>query len=108
MSEFRRISLTEAHQSWQAEAAVIADIRDPQSFALGHIPGARPLSNATFSDFMQDVDPDQAVIVVCYHGVSSQGAAQYLINQGFENVASMDGGFTAWAQHYPEAVESQS
>ncbi len=33
---------------------------------------------------------------MCYHGISSQGAAQYLVNQGFEEVYSVDGGFEAW------------
>ncbi len=33
---------------------------------------------------------------MCYHGISSQGAAQYLINQGFDAVYSVDGGFEAW------------
>jgi thiosulfate sulfurtransferase len=44
------------------------------------------------------------VIVCCYHGVSSQQAAQFLIHQGFENVYSMDGGFEAWRKELPFAT----
>ena len=36
------------------------------------------------------------VLVVCYHGVSSQQAANVIANQGYDNVYSMDGGFEAW------------
>jgi thiosulfate sulfurtransferase len=42
--------------------------------------------------------------VVCYHGISSQGAANYLIGQDFEDVYSLVGGFTDWAFKFPEEV----
>lgn len=105
MSEFKRIPLQKAHQQWAAGSAKVADIRDPQAFAMGHIPGAFHLTDATLNDFLQQVDEDDAVLVVCYHGISSQGAAQYLLQQGLTNVASMDGGFTAWAHEFPDAIE---
>ena len=53
---------------------------------------------------MVEKDYEQPIVVVCYHGVSSQGAANYLIEQGFEDVYSMDGGFTQWALELPESV----
>lgn len=105
MSDFSRINVTTAHQLWQAGDTAFADIRDARSFAMGHIPGAVHLTDASLSDFLADLADDQAVVVVCYHGNSSQGAAQYLAHQGVEPVSSLDGGFTAWAQQHPEAVE---
>ena len=51
--------------------------------------------------FMQQYEFDQPVVVVCYHGNSSQGAAQYLAQQGFEQVYSMDGGFESWRSQLP-------
>jgi thiosulfate sulfurtransferase len=45
--------------------------------------------------------------VVCYHGNSSQGAAAYLVSQGFSEVYSLDGGIEAWQADYPGEV-SQS
>jgi thiosulfate sulfurtransferase len=45
---------------------------------------------------MDEVEFEQPILVMCYHGISSQGAAQYLVNQGFEQVYSVDGGFEAW------------
>ena len=84
---------------------VIADIRDPNAFSAGHIPGAFHLSNSNIGQFMIEQDYEQPIVVVCYHGVSSQGAANYLIEQGFEDVYSMDGGFTQWALEHPESVK---
>ncbi|CAB0150639.1 Thiosulfate sulfurtransferase GlpE [Pseudidiomarina piscicola] len=105
MSEFSRINTATAHQLWQSGEAAFADIRDERSFALGHIPGAVHLTDASLIDFLGQIDDDQPVVVVCYHGNSSQGAAQYLAQQGVEPVSSLDGGFTAWAQLFPDAVE---
>jgi len=43
-------------------------------------------------------------VVCCYHGISSQQAAQFLISQDFTEVYSLDGGFTDWQLQYPDAV----
>lgn len=75
---------------------VVVDIRDPQSYANGHMPQAIHLNNQNFARFMEETPKDQPVVVVCYHGISSQQAADMLHQQGFVDVYSMDGGFDAW------------
>ncbi|WP_299017264.1 thiosulfate sulfurtransferase GlpE [uncultured Photobacterium sp.] len=104
MEQFEHISVEQAYTLLQQHnlQAVLVDIRDPQSFAQSHAEAAFHLTNDTIVEFMDRVDFEQPVVVMCYHGISSQGAAQYLINQGFETVYSLDGGFEAWRrQAYP-------
>ncbi|WP_318521381.1 thiosulfate sulfurtransferase GlpE [Photobacterium leiognathi] len=98
MEQFQHISVEQAYELLQQadSHAVLVDIRDPQSFALAHPEQAFHLTNDTMVSWMDEVEFEQPVIVMCYHGISSQGAAQYLINQGYENVYSLDGGFEAW------------
>ncbi|WP_318515796.1 thiosulfate sulfurtransferase GlpE [Photobacterium leiognathi] len=98
MEQFQHISVEQAYELLQQadSQAVLVDIRDPQSFALAHPEQAFHLTNDTMVNWMDEVEFEQPVIVMCYHGISSQGAAQYLINQGYENVYSLDGGFEAW------------
>lgn len=98
MEQFAHISVRDAFAklSDDQESAVMVDIRDPQSFHVAHAKSAFHLTNDSIVSFMQNVDFEQPVLVMCYHGISSQGAAQYLINQGFEEVYSVDGGFEAW------------
>ncbi|MGF1758064.1 thiosulfate sulfurtransferase GlpE [Photobacterium sagamiensis] len=98
MEQFEHISVEQAYTLLRqaGSEAVLVDIRDPQSFALAHPEQAFHLTNDTMVEFMDRVDFEQPVIVMCYHGVSSQGAAQYLINQGYETVYSLDGGFEGW------------
>ncbi len=101
MSEFKHISTSETFAALAAGDVVIADIRDDQSFASAHIEGAYHLTNGTLHQFMQQTPLDKPVVVVCYHGRSSQGAAQYLAEQGFDTVYSMAGGFESWRLAYP-------
>jgi thiosulfate sulfurtransferase len=101
MSEFKHINVQQTAELIQQAGVVIADIRDEQSFAAGHIANSAHLTNGSLHSFMQQVEFDQPVVVVCYHGNSSQGAAQYLVNQGFEQVYSLDGGFESWRKQQP-------
>lgn len=106
MDQFACINVEEAHQKLRQGLAVLVDIRDPQSYALGHASGAFHLTNDTLSAFMRENDFEQPVMVMCYHGNSSKGAAQYLLQQGYDRVYSVDGGFDAWHRHFPAEVAS--
>ena len=44
------------------------------------------------------MDKEKPLIVVCYHGNSSQGAAEFFASQGCREVYSLDGGFVEWQQ----------
>lgn len=79
---------------------MLVDICDLQSFAMGHAVQAFYLTNDTLGAFMRDNDFDTLVMVMCYHGNSSKGAAQYLLQQGYDVVYSIDGGFEAWQRQF--------
>ncbi|WP_025732791.1 thiosulfate sulfurtransferase GlpE [Carnimonas nigrificans] len=86
------------------EEVTLVDIRDPVSFADAHVVGATHLDNVSLTHFLESAPKQQPLVVVCYHGHSSQGAAGWLAEQGFSDVYSLDGGFTAWQQRHPEWV----
>ncbi|RJG12277.1 thiosulfate sulfurtransferase GlpE [Pseudomonas cavernicola] len=106
MSDFKRIPPEQAH-ALREQGAVVVDIRDPQSFALGHISGSRHLDNHSLHDFIAKADLDKPLIVTCYHGNSSQSAAAYLVNQGFSEVYSLDGGFELWRTTFPAETATE-
>ncbi|MBB3102091.1 thiosulfate sulfurtransferase GlpE [Azomonas macrocytogenes] len=103
MNDFKRIDPDTA-LTMLGKGAEIVDIRDPQSFISGHIPGARHLDNHLLADFIASADLETPLIVTCYHGNSSQSAAAYLASRGFSEVYSLDGGFELWRSLYPERV----
>lgn len=99
MTQFSHISVADVAAK-QDDYAVV-DIRDPQSFANGHMRDALHLHNNNLAEFVANTPKDKPVVVVCYHGISSQQAAQVIAGQGFEQVYSMDGGFEAWRASQP-------
>lgn len=100
MTEFKRIPPEQAH-ALRKNGAVLVDVRDAQTFASSHIPDSHHLDNHSVADFIRNADLDKPLVVVCYHGNSSQSAAAYLVSQGFSEVYSMDGGFELWKTTFP-------
>lgn len=98
---FQRIDCAGALKLIEAGAAV-ADIRDPDSYARGHIRQAQLLNNHNLQQFIEASDLDLPLVVCCYHGNSSQSAAAFLAERGFEAVYSLDGGYEAWRLQFPE------
>lgn len=103
--EIPQIQIHEAKEKLQRKDAVFVDIRDPGSYGAAHIPGALHLHDGNVREFMESADKEKALVVYCYHGNSSLGAAAYFMDNGFRNVASMSGGFEAWRQLYEHESE---
>lgn len=98
---WQRISPEDAARLIQERDPVVVDVRDPGAFQAGHIPGALHLDGASSADFVEQHDKFRPVLVCCYHGHSSQGAAAWLATRGFQEVYSLDGGFETWRWNFP-------
>lgn len=101
---FKHMQVDDLHNVLNDNTHVVVDIRDETSFANGCIIDALHLTNENLADFLREADPDVPVVVCCYHGHSSQQAAQFLVSQDFTQVYSLDGGFTQWQLQYPDQV----
>ena len=97
MEEIKQMTIDEAKKKHEAKEAVFLDIRDPGSYEDGHIEGALHLTEDKLPEFLQTADKERCTIICCYHGNMSQGAAAYFAEQGFKDVYSLVGGYTAWA-----------
>lgn len=93
---YQCISVSEATTMLQSEAATLLDIRDANSFQAGHITDAIHLSNENVEAVVNSLDKDKPVIIYCYHGNSSKGAADYFDSLGFKQSYSVDGGYEVW------------
>jgi len=80
---------------------IVIDVRAEGSYQEAHIPGSMNLDLQALQNFCKREDrADQAVLVYCYHGISSQSVAQHLIQNGFTQVYSLKGGFEEWKTHH--------
>ena len=104
MTAIKEIDVQKVKEMTDADSATIVDIRDPASFKSGHIPNAVHLSDGNVKQFILDTNKGNPLVVYCYHGISSQGAAAYFSEQGFKEVTSMIGGFESWQYTFPDLV----
>lgn len=87
------------YQQQFAQAAaphLLLDVRTPEEFNSGHIPGAVNISVETLADRLSEVPRDQPVVVYCRSGNRSATAAQILAEAGYADVYDL-GGITTWA-----------
>ena len=90
------IDMETAKKHLDAGEAIFVDVRDPMSFRQAHIPGALHVTDVNVEEFVAATEKSSKLIVYCYHGMSSQGGAQFFREQGFTECYSMTGGFEAW------------
>jgi molybdopterin/thiamine biosynthesis adenylyltransferase/rhodanese-related sulfurtransferase len=82
-----------------SNGAVLVDVREPEEWAAGHIPGAIHVPKSYLESRIEGAVPDREshVILYCASGNRSAWAARTLLDDlGYEHVESMTGGFTLW------------
>ena len=91
-----------------ATGVLLVDVREPDEYRLGRLPGAvliprgiiEPAADLQFP--MRHPELSQArrrrVVLYCGSGGRSALACDVLQEMGFENVASLAGGFAAWKE----------
>jgi len=79
------------------EDVFILDVRNPNEFAICHLNGTLIPMNELPSR-MNELNPEQRIVVHCHAGGRSRRAVEFLSQHGFKNVANLRGGITAWAE----------
>ena len=87
----------------QEQNAVVIDVRGPDEFAAGHIPGAGnvPVTGKAAADFDKKVSAlakDKKVLVHCRSGVRSAQAVERMRRMGIADIVEMPKGFVAWSE----------
>jgi len=86
------------------EKAVFLDVRDPNEFAAGHLPGAINVSRGTLEFNIWGKIPDQnaKIYVYCKTAGRSALATKTLNDLGYKNAVLMDAQFEDWIKKdYP-------
>ncbi len=86
---------------------VVIDIREPDEFEQGSIPGAKLIPRGLLESgiLAQVPDPSAEIVLYCAAGARSALAAKTLQDMGYERVHSLAGGFGRWkAEGHPWGV----
>jgi rhodanese-related sulfurtransferase len=83
----------------RGEKATYLDVREPNEWNLGHLPGAMHIPRGTLETKVEAAIPrDRKIVIYCASGNRSALAADTLQQMGYGDVVSMSAGFTGWAQ----------
>ena len=94
----REVDIAEAIRLHDA-GRVVVDVREPFEWDAGHIAGALHIPLGELPDRMTSELPDKAapLLLYCRSGARSGRAAQYLVANGYENVANLKALIDGWA-----------
>lgn len=98
MRQLMLLNPAQAAEKIASSPMTVLDIRESTAFAQGHITEARNISASQLAEFCQHTAKTTSILVCCYHGISSQTVGHYLLQQGFQEVYSLQGGYSAWQQ----------
>jgi adenylyltransferase/sulfurtransferase len=78
---------------------LLIDVREPAEAAIAQLSESQliPMSELALRLGEIQLQPGQKVILMCHHGVRSLRCAMFLVQNGFEQVANLDGGIDAWS-----------
>jgi rhodanese-related sulfurtransferase len=95
---FEEWTPAELQAAFERDEVVIIDVRTPQEYAFEHIEGALL---APMSFFKPESLPGQQAKPIVFHcgsGIRSRRVAEACAAAGFDRIAHLAGGFTAWKQ----------
>lgn len=78
-------------------SGVLVDVREPDEYAAGHVPGAVLIPMGQLADRMGEIDKTAPVFVICASGNRSSAMTDLLRGAGFDAV-SVAGGTDAWTR----------
>ena len=97
----RAVTVHQLKDVLDAGEALVVDVREPDEFARGHVPGARLVPLQTVPSLVGELPADEPVYLVCAVGARSAHAAMFLAHHGVDAV-NVDGGTRDWlAAGYP-------
>ena len=82
------------------DAPLLLDVRTPEEFAQGHVPGATLVPVQELESRLRELEPykQRGVVAYCEVGGRASKAAELLRERGFANVRLLDGSMKRWRE----------
>ena len=99
--EIDEISTIEARERIESDHPLFVDVREPDEWEEGHIPGAIYTGRGRLEQRIEGLVPDKSreLVVYCSAGSRSAFAAKVLGEMGYADVVSIAGGFADWKRN---------
>ncbi len=86
-------------------SSVVVDVREPQEFAVAHLPTAINIPVRELSGRIAEIPPSRTVVFVCRSGARSLTASGLARRAGVESPAHLEGGLLAWSREIDSSFE---
>jgi sulfur-carrier protein adenylyltransferase/sulfurtransferase len=99
--EIAEVDAARARELLDSGGPLVLDVREQDEWDEGHLPGAIHIPRGNLESRIERAEPDHArqILVYCAAGNRSAFAAKTLEELGYEDVASLAGGFTDWKRN---------
>ncbi len=77
---------------------VLLDVREEWETRLCRLPNAIHIPIEEIEGRVEELDPEDDIVVYCHQGVRSAAVARWLEGLGFRSVRNLAGGLDAWAR----------
>lgn len=100
MFQVKQITVEELNNRIEnREAFKLVDVREKDEYDICQIQGSTLIPLSEFQNkAMQELKPEDDLVIHCHHGGRSQRACEYLMSLGFKKVVNLAGGIDAWSQ----------
>jgi rhodanese-related sulfurtransferase len=95
------ISIDDLHAKLEqmSENNLILDVRSPEEYSSGHIPGSQNTPHEEVTGIKSDLSSYDNVFIHCKMGGRAKIASNALINAGLDNIVCVgNGGMERWQQ----------
>ena len=75
---------------------VVLDVRTPEEFVSGHVPGALNVPHDQLEARMAEVPQDKDIVLYCQSGRRAGIAANTLASRGYTRLGHLEGDMPAW------------
>jgi adenylyltransferase/sulfurtransferase len=86
------------------DAPLLLDVREPNEWEIGHLPGATRISVNELQGRMNELDTAREMVVYCRSGARSGRAVDMLRAAGFRKVTNMTGGILRWSDEVDPSI----
>lgn len=107
-SEIPEITPTELNQRMQQGQPIkLIDVRELHEPEIADLPdwGQELIPMREFVDRMDEIDPDEPVVLYCRSGARSGWATRQLVEQGYTQVWNLKGGLLAWKVEVDPSIQ---
>ncbi len=95
--------------AWADRSLVVLDVRTPEEFAAGHVPGAINIPHTDLAARIAELEGarERDIVIYCRTGKRATEALGVLEKSGFKRLLHLEGDYTRWSEEQRPVVKTE-